>query len=127
MVYNCLRKPFKDPMTPDGEWNLILLSQSPVPTRTRQPRPASRGSRTSGQTRRTEGGGAGAVQRVLIAPHRVLAAIDNPRIIGVVSASTQESIKIYNDQQSYDKWLFFYGQDPAKMPEIVVYGQKEKD
>ena len=51
----------------------------------------------------------------------------NAQIIGVVSASTQTSIKIYNDQESYDRWLFFYGQDPAKMPEIVYYGQPQKE
>ncbi len=123
----CLRKLFEDPMSPDGKWNLVLMSQGPVSRRTRQPRRASRGTRTGGQTARTGGGGIGAVQRVLIAPQAALSAIDNPQIIGVVSASNQESIKIYYNQQSYDKWLFFYGQDPAKMPEIIYYGQKEKD
>jgi hypothetical protein len=44
----------------------------------------------------------------------------------VVSSSTKKSIRIYNDQESYDKWLFFYGQDPEKMPEIVYYGKTEK-
>ena len=82
----CLRKLFEDPMSSDGKWNLILMSQGPISRRTRQPRRVSRGTRT-----------------------------------------TQESIKIYYDQKSYDKWLFFYGQDPKKMPEIVYYGQKEKD
>jgi hypothetical protein len=115
-------------MSPDGTWNLILMSQAPASSRTRQPtRETDRGSRRRGQT--TTRGGAGAAfsaQKVLIAPQAALSAIDNPQIIGVVSASTQESIKIYYDQESYDKWLFFYGQDPKKMPEIVYYGQKEK-
>jgi len=129
----CLRKLFEDPMSPDGKWNLILMSQGPVSRRTRQPRRASSGTRTGSQQRPggqqpTQGQGrTSAVQRVLIAPQAALSAIDNPQIIGVVSASTQESIKIYYDQESYDKWLFFYGQDPKKMPEIIYYGQKEKD
>jgi type II secretory pathway pseudopilin PulG len=120
----CLRKLFKDPMSPDGNWNLILMSQAPVARGTRPPRRSPQSTRQRGQ--QTSRGGAG-VQRVLIAPLAVLSAIDNPQIIGVASASTQTSIKIYNGQESYDKWLFFYGQDPKKMPEIVLYGQKEKD
>jgi type II secretory pathway pseudopilin PulG len=125
----CLRKMFEDPMSPDGKWNLILMSQGPISGRTRQTRRPSRDTRSGEQTARTGGGGIGmgSVQRILIAPQAALSAIDNPQIIGVVSASTQESIKIYNDQESYNKWLFFYGQDPKKMPDIVYYGQKEKN
>jgi type II secretory pathway pseudopilin PulG len=123
----CLRKMYEDPMVSDGKWNIVLLSQSPLARRTRQPRRTSRTPRTAEQTGRTGGREGGSVQRVLIAPQAALSAIDNPQIIGVVSSSTQESIKIYNDQRSYDKWLFFYGQDPKNMPEIVYYGQEEKD
>jgi len=99
----CLRKLFEDPMTEKGEWNIILHYE-----------------RISSKKKRS-------LQKVLIAPQRALSSIDNPRILGVVSTSTKESIKIYNDQESYDKWFFFYGQDPHKMPEIVYYGQKEKE
>jgi type II secretory pathway pseudopilin PulG len=128
----CLRKLFTDPMTPDGEWNLILASDSPAAGRSRQRQPVrrtTRNPRSGGQAAASQrkGGTAFAVQRVLIAPQGALSRIDFPRIIGVVSKSTQKSIKIYYDQDSYDKWLFFFGQDPKKMPEIVYYGQKEKD
>jgi type II secretory pathway pseudopilin PulG len=127
----CLRKLFEDPMSPDGKWNLILSADMAAANRTRQRQPARgtpRGSRTEGQaTTKGNTGGAFSVQRVLIAPQGALSKVDFPRIIGVVSASTQTSIKIYNDQDSYDKWLFFYGQDPKKMPEIIYYGQKDKD
>ena len=124
----CLRKLFEDPMSPDGKWNVILMSQAPISGRTRQPRRPSRNTRSGGQPASAGGGGigVGSVQRVLIAPQAALSSIDNPQIIGVVSASTQESIKIYYEQESYNMWLFFYGQDPKKMPEIVYYGQKEK-
>jgi type II secretory pathway pseudopilin PulG len=127
----CLRKLYADPMAPDGEWNLILSSDSPTSRRSPRRQPTRRtptgtraSAQTSPQTRRT--GQGFSVQRVLIAPQGALSRIDFPRIIGVVSKSTQKSIKIYNDQDSYDKWLFFFGQDPKKMPEIVYYGQKEK-
>jgi type II secretory pathway pseudopilin PulG len=125
----CLRKLFEDPMSQDGQWNLILLTQTPSTRQTRRPtRRSSRGSQARGQTA-TQGDGrtAFSAQKVLVAPQRVLASIDNPLIIGVVSASTAESIKIYQNQTSYDKWLFFYGQDPNRMPDIVYYGQKERD
>ncbi len=124
----CLRKLFKDPISPDGNWNLILMSQAPVSRGTKQQRRTTRGTRPRGQPAAGRSAGAAfAAQRVLIAPQAALSAIDNPQILGVVSASTQTSIKIYNGQESYDKWLFFYGQDPKNMPEIVFYGQKEKD
>lgn len=127
----CLRKLFEDPMSPDGKWNVILMSQGPVARRSRQPtrRTPRRGSSGRGGRPTTPGseGPATAVQKVLIAPQAALDSIDNPQIIGVVSSSTKKSFKIHNDQESYDMWLFFYGQDPKKMPEIVIYGQEEKN
>lgn len=99
----CLRKLYKDPMTEDGEWNIILHHDG-IPSKKRR-----------------------SLRKVLIAPQRALSSIDNPQILGVVSTSAKESIKIYNDQKTYDKWLFFYGHDPQKMPEIVHYGQAEKE
>jgi len=125
----CLRKPFKDPMTEHGEWNVVLLSQGPSARRTRSPRRSGRNERQRGPGTPSEGsaGTSTSIQKVLIAPYSVLSSIDNPLIIGVVSTSTQKSFKIYNKQESYDKWLFYYGQDPSKMPEIVYYGQEEKD
>lgn len=120
---NFLRRPYSDPMTAHGEWNIILNyqtspapSSSPAPTRTRRP-----GVRTEAQS------GGNAPQKILIAPLQALVAIKNPQIIGVVSSSTQESKRIYNDQISYDKWLFYYGQDPEKLPEIIYYGQENQE
>jgi hypothetical protein len=62
----------------------------------------------------------------MVVPQSALSSVDNPRIIGVVSSSPDKSIKIYFDQETYDKWLFYYGFDPEKMPEIVYYGETEK-
>jgi type II secretory pathway pseudopilin PulG len=98
----CLRKMFKDPMTKHGEWDVIL------------PYGGSSGRRE------------GATQKVLVAPQSALSSIDNPRIIGVVSSSSDKSIRIYFEQETYDKWLFYYGFDPEKMPEIIYYGETEK-
>jgi hypothetical protein len=97
-----LRRLFRDPMTVGGEWNIILNPGGAGPAR----------------------GAGGPVQEVVIVPEKALASVKNAQIIGVVSPSTMTSVKIYNDQQSYDKWLFFYGQDPKKLPKIVPYGEK---
>ena len=99
----CIRKLYTDPMTEDGEWNIIL--------------PFSGISTKKG----------GSLQKVLVAPLGVLSSIQNPQIIGVVSSSTRASIKIYLEQETYDRWLFFYGQDPDRFPEIVLYGEDEQD
>lgn len=100
----CLRKLYKDPMTEHGEWNIILPYRRGVP-----------GKKVKSP------------QKILIAPFSALSSIQNPQIIGVVSSSTEKSIKIYLDQESYDRWLFYYGQDPKKLPEISYYGQAEKE
>jgi type II secretory pathway pseudopilin PulG len=112
----CLRKLYKDPMSKNGEWNIILATgivaaseSEPVPGG--EPGP---------------GGGQGAPQKILIAPQSVLSSIENPMILGVVSSSKQKSFKVYYEKDTYDKWLFFYGQDPNKIPEIVYYGESEK-
>lgn len=103
MDENCIRRLYPDPMTKHGEWNLILI----------EPRVAAKKK--------------GTPQRVLVVPYNMISAISNPQIIGVVSSSTQKSFKIFEEQESYDKWLFFYGKDPEKLPEIVYYGQEERD
>ena len=140
----CIRQLYKDPMTENGSWNVILIApglatRGARPGRERTsafgrnqqrttPTGRQRGRRSASQPEQARGGGGGfAIQKVLIAPQEVLSSVDNPQIIGVVSKSTQQSIKIHYQQESYDKWLFYFGQDPTKMPEIVYYGQKEKD
>jgi len=99
----CIRKLFTDPIIKEGEWN-IILHQEAVRADKKQ-----------------------AIQKVMIAPKNTLSAMSNAQILGVVSSSTEKSIKIYNEQETYDKWLFFYGQDPRRMPEIVYYGQSKKE
>jgi hypothetical protein len=95
----CIRKLFRDPLGPDGQWTIILAT----------------GKAPSGRE---------SAQEVMVAPERVLPAIKNPQILGVVSSSMDKSVKIYNDEESHDKWLFFFGQDPKKPPKIVPYGEK---
>jgi hypothetical protein len=95
----CIRRLYRDPLGPDGQWNVILVA----------------GKAPAGRE---------AAQEVLVAPERVLPAIKNPQVLGVVSSSMNKSVKIYNDEESHDKWLFFFGQDPKKPPKISYYGEK---
>jgi len=125
-----IRKLFRDPMSPTGEWNVVLVMGGFA-------RGGSGGAQGPGQR---PGGGPGGsfgqtrgasqapiVQRVLVAPESALESVQNALILGVVSSSTRRSIRIYNDQESYDKWLFFYGLDPKKPPEIVYWGKSEDE
>ena len=59
-------------------------------------------------------------------PEKSLPSVRQAMILGVVSSSSNTSVKIYNDQESYDKWLFYYGQDPKKLPKIIRYGEEKK-
>jgi type II secretory pathway pseudopilin PulG len=113
-----IRRLYKDPFARDGQWNVIL-----VPTASSSA-PASVPAGRLGSAQGVGGQSSQSVQEILVAPERAIAAIKDPRIIGVVSTSTNKSVKIYNDQESHDKWLFFYGQDPKKQPKIVYYGEK---
>jgi len=97
-----IRKLYKDPMTQTGEWTFIL-------------NPASSGtSATTGEA------------QVYLVPEKSLPSVRQPMILGVVSSSSNTSVKIYNDQETYDKWLFYYGQDPKKLPKIIRYGEEKK-
>jgi type II secretory pathway pseudopilin PulG len=98
----CIRKLYDDPVTQTGKWNVILLHPD-----------------TSAQKGDSS-------QKVLVASQDQLKSIDQPQIIGVVSSSTKSSKKIYLKQETYDRWLFFFGQDPETMPEIVFFSQTEK-
>jgi len=99
----CIRRLYKDPMTKDGLWNVILQT---------------------GEIEQVQE--ETAPQKVMIAPQSALSAIDLPVILGVVSASTRKSVLIFHRQTTYDKWLFYYGQDPERLPQIVYYGRDER-
>ena len=81
-----IRKLYKDPMTPDGEFQPVYFGQ-PLPGQTpeagRGGPPASAG--TLGQAGAPNGAGP---------------------IIGVVSTSTAESLRLYNGRGRYSEWAF---------------------
>ncbi|MGQ9800946.1 MAG: type II secretion system protein [Candidatus Saccharicenans sp.] len=98
----CLRRIYRDPMSENGRWHLLLLPSTAE---------AGRGSVRAGETR--------AADKLLVVPEENLKKIRNPQIVGVVSSSTQKSIKIHQEEQYYNKWLFYYGQTEGKKPQLV--------
>lgn len=99
-----IRKLYQEPMTEAGTWNLVLAAEGFTASIPQGQAPASG-------------------QQVLVAPESALESIQNPRILGVVSPSGKKSFKVYMEQESYDKWLFYYGQDPKKMPKIIHFAK----
>jgi len=104
---NFIRKLYKDPMTESGEWNVILNAS------------------TAGVAG-TAGTGGAAENQVYVVPERSLSSVRQAAVLGVVSSSRSPSVRVYNDQESYDRWLFYFGQDPQKLPKIIYYGEKVK-
>ncbi|MBC7364393.1 MAG: hypothetical protein H5U07_07605 [Candidatus Aminicenantes bacterium] len=100
----CLRKLYSDPMSEDGQWNLLLL-----------PTPLTPGPRVSSPTL-TAGS---TTDKLLVVSSAALKKIKNPQIVGVVSSSREKSIKIFQEAEYYHQWLFYYGQIPGKKPQLV--------
>lgn len=123
----CIRRLYPDPMTASGQWDLILIPPSPVGGEQGGLRPSPvQQRREPGRVSPSPTGSRISFQKVLIVPAGLLAKVDNPQIIGVVSSSPEKSVKVYYQQKHYNQWLFFYGQNPQKMPEIVYFGQEKQ-
>jgi type II secretory pathway pseudopilin PulG len=121
-----IRKLFPDPMTENGEWNIVLL---PMQTGGSQSRNLRNTQGTPGQVQQQAGGrqGSRSPSTVLVASQEAVKSLQNPQIIGVVSPSPASSKKIYFEQDRYDKWLFFYGMDPENMPEVEYLKEEDRD
>lgn len=98
----CLRRVYRDPMSENGKWNLLLLPSSAE---------ARRGTVRAGETQSAD--------RLLVVVEDNLKKIRNPQIVGVVSSSDKKSIKIYQDEEYYNKWLFYHGQAAGKKPQLI--------
>jgi type II secretory pathway pseudopilin PulG len=110
-----LRRAFRDPMTADGKWDIVLL---PGTVSVSAGRTAKAGAEGGGQ--------APSKSQVFVVSEGALSSISNARILGVVSRSPRTSLRIYQDNETYDTWLFYYGQDATSHPEIVRMGRPEK-
>ncbi len=101
----CLRRLYPDPASKSGQWNLLLIP----------PVTASPGT----------GAQAGGTDKLLVATPAGLKKISRPQIVGVVSSSPEKSVRIYDGEEYYQKWLFYYGQTPGKKPQLI-YQTAEK-
>lgn len=93
-----LRKPFKDPMRPDGKWRLIRPGEPivPGPTRPGTGRPGSPpATLVPGQSKTGPGG----QTPTTLGP-----------FVGVASFSTDKSLRVFNGREAYNEWLFIAGQ-----------------
>jgi len=101
-----LRRLYRDPMTRDGRWDIIVQSERQAP--------------------RKAGGTPAGPSQIMVVPEADMAAAGAVRILGVVSTSKRSSIRIYNDQASYDQWFFYLGQDPKTAPDVIYLDGRDK-
>ncbi|MCX8160057.1 MAG: type II secretion system GspH family protein [Candidatus Saccharicenans sp.] len=98
----CLRRVYRDPMAEDGKWNLLLIPSGAE---------AGRATVRAGETQSSD--------RLLVVTEENLKKIRNPQIVGVVSSSDKKAIKIYMDEEYYNRWLFYHGQVAGKKPQLI--------
>ena len=91
-----LRRMYADPMTKDGEFRVIYFSQ--VADVRGEPATADRpGESTSDAT-----SGARTTEPIRFGDDQ------EGGVVGVVSRSDEDSLRVYNDRETYDEWAFVY-------------------
>lgn len=101
-----LRKKYKDPMVPDGEFRLLYQSTQAGPAR-------QGGGAQPGR------GGRGVPQAPPPSPGQ-----GRGRIIGVASTSTDTSLRVYNGRTRYNEWEFVYLQQTAQPGPVSGAGRQ---
>jgi type II secretory pathway pseudopilin PulG len=102
-----LRKKYKDPMAPDGEFQVLYQSSLGQPATPGQPTGGQRGRiRGSQEPQESSSNPPPFANR----PAGGLSGTVGPRggVIGVASTSTAESIRVYNGRSRYNEWQFVY-------------------
>jgi type II secretory pathway pseudopilin PulG len=100
-----LRKEFKDPMTPKGEWRFVRPGEAIVSPpgvgagRPGRPTPSATPSPSPGSGLGSSLGAGSSSRRGSFGP-----------FIGVASTSTEKSLRVFNGRTKYDQWLFLVGQ-----------------
>lgn len=85
-----LRKRYKDPMSEEGQWNVVMQSSTP------------------------------GKKELLIVPEELVSNyLSRARIIGVSSTSPLESFREYRKKKNYHEWAFYVGEKvESDMPEL---------
>lgn len=122
-----LRKLYKDPMTEEGTWNVVM--------RAGKPGAGIRGDSgdsggRDGRDGRSGGGGRGGTGALWIVPEDMLPDyLRRAMIIGVCSSSVEEGYLVYRKKKKYCEWAVYLGEQIDKdMPELkfVVDGDPDK-
>lgn len=119
-----LRKLYKDPMTEEGKWNVVMRSGKPGA--------GIRGDSGDSGSRsgRSGGGGRGGTGALWIVPEDMLPDyLRRAMIIGVCSSSVEEGYLVYRKKKKYCEWAVYLGEQIDKdMPELkfVVDGDPDK-
>ena len=93
---NFLRKQYPDPMTEEGEWQIVMQSTT-----------------------------AGKKSLLIVPPDQLDAYLSKAQIVGVATASCEEGFREYRKKKRYCEWAFYVGEDPSKeMPDITFVGEE---
>lgn len=85
-----LRHLYPDPMSINGEWNLVMQPNTPEQKKL-----------------------------LIIGSKQLPSYLANARLVGVCSSSGEEAFLEYRNKKKYSEWAFFIGDDPQKdMPEL---------
>ncbi|MGH9492008.1 MAG: hypothetical protein ACRD2K_00780 [Terriglobales bacterium] len=115
-----LRRRYKDPLTPSGEWRLIHFGEAKVVPKGSFGPPGGQAGGLAGATPAGTPGGAPAPGSPSAETPPIgtpAAAMTTPAtgptfgggpIVGVASTNTQQSIKVLNDRDHYNEWEFVY-------------------
>ena len=95
-----LRKLYADPMTEDGEFRVIYFSQ--VADMRGEPATADRPGEATDESTGEPAGEARGAEPIRFGDDR------SGGVVGVISRSDEESLRVYNDREKYDEWVFVY-------------------
>jgi hypothetical protein len=99
---NFLRRRFKDPMTKEGKWNVVMQPGTP-----------------------------GKKRALLVVPEDMVSGFTSrASIIGVCSTLCEEGYRVYRKKKKYCEWAFYLGEQADKdMPELqfVAHGEDLDD
>ena len=104
-----LRRPYRDPMVEDGEFR--ILHESELDDLRGEAPAAEQSDEIAGISGRTAEAPTVAPATAGGAPR---AGEDRGGVVGVVSRSSEPSLRIYNGAMRYDRWIFLYTEASAE-------------
>lgn len=125
-----LRKLYKDPMTEEGLWNVVMRPGIPGASIRGDSGDSGGRSGRSGRGGRSGGGGRGGAGALWIVPEDMLPDyISKAMIIGVCSSSVEEGYLVYRKKKKYCEWAVYLGEQLGKeMPDLkfVIEGDPDE-